>query len=395
MRILVVHNAYASSAPSGENRVVEEEQVLLESRGHHLVRLQRSNDELREYSPAQWLSLGVRAVWAGDTQRELRQLIGGFRPHVAHFHNIFPLISPSAYYACRAEGVPVVQTLHNYRLLCPAATFLRDGRICEACVHHGLWRSVFHGCYRGSRVQTAPAALMLWIHRRLGTWRRRISIYIALTSFSRQKFIFGGLPADRIVVKPNFLARPPQPCYAQGEFVVFIGRLTPEKDVRTLLAAWSALDDIPLKIIGDGASKADLMSMAQRDDLQAVEFLGARPFEECMHYLKLARFLVLSSMWYEAFPMTIVEAYAAGKPVIAPRLGSMAELVEDGKTGLLFEPGNPDDLAEKIRRLAENEQAAMVMGQQARETFEAQYTPERNYEMLMGIYERAIESRSE
>jgi glycosyltransferase involved in cell wall biosynthesis len=284
-----------------------------------------------------------------------------------------------------------VQTLHNYRLLCPAATFLRNGHVCEACVPHGLWRSVFHGCYRDSRIQTTPVAFMLWTHRLLGTWTRQVNRYIALTSFCRHKFIEGGLPAERIVVKPNFLAKPPEPCFEHDGFAVFIGRLTPEKDVYTLLAAWRALGDVPLKVIGDGALRADLTTVADRGGLQTVEFLGFQPFQSCMNYLRRARFLVLSSIWYEAFPMTILEAYAAGKPVIAPRLGSMVELVQEGKTGLLFEPGNPDDLAKKVRWMVENEQAAREMGQRARATLEARYTPERNYELLMQIYDQAIQ----
>jgi glycosyltransferase involved in cell wall biosynthesis len=391
MRILVIHNHYHSSAPSGESRVVEEEQALLEAHGQRVVRYERRNDELDEYSRAQWLALGARAIWATDTTRDLRRLIGEFRPDVAHVHNFFPLISPSVYHACQAEAVPVVQTLHNYRLLCPAATFLRTGQVCEECVHNGLRSSVLQGCYRGSHVQTLPVALMLWTHRRLRTWSRRVNVYVALTSFCREKFIKGGLPRERIALKPNFLSAPPAPNQGHEGFALYIGRLTPEKSVGTILATWRHLDGVALKIIGDGASRPGLMSMVEREHIRGVEFLGRQPFESCMRNLRLARFLILSSIWYEAFPMTIVEAYAAGKPVIAPRLGSMAELVEDGRTGLLFEPGNPGDLADKVRWMVQNDGAALAMGRRARERFEDRYTPERNYELLMGIYGRAIE----
>lgn len=393
MRVLLVHNEYQSDAPSGESSVFAAEKVLLESRGNRVIVFQRFNDEIKSFSPWRRVSLLWETAWSAESYEQIRQLIRRERPDIAHFHNILPLISPAAYYACQDEGVPVVKTLHNYRLMCPTGIFLRDGHICEECLEHGLRRGIKYGCYRNSRLQTATIVYMVWSHQRRKTWLEQVDTYIALTEFSRRKFIQGGLPAHKIVIKPNFLWNPPEPCFNSEDYAIFLGRLSPWKGVRTMLSAWCVLRDIPLKILGDGALRTELEEIAKRERLFNVTFLGYQPWERCLELLNKARFLILPAEHYEGFPCVIAEAYGCGKPVVVSRLGPLTELVRDGETGLLFEPGSSKDFAAKVRWLFENKDATEKMGRAARAEFEAKYTPERNYEMLMQIYESAIANR--
>ena len=395
MRILLIHNRYQSHAPSGEDIVFDDECQLLREHRHEVITYERHNDAIKMFSLWQRASLLWQTTWSKVSYREIRELICNKRPDVAHFHNTFPLISPSAYYACQDEDIPVVQTFHNFRFFCPSGLFFGKGRVCEECLQHGPWRSIKSGCYRGSKTQTLPLATMIWFHQRKDTWRRQIDVFIALTEFAREKYIQAGLPADRIVVKPNFMNYPPEPSYENQGYAIFLGRLTPEKGVETLLAAWKRLADVPLKILGDGSQRPELEEITQREGLSKVEFSGFLPHAEGVQCLQNARFMVMPSIWYESFPLTIREAFACGKPVVASRLGAMAAIIEDGKTGLLFEPGEPDDLAAKVRQLMENEDAVIKMGKAARAEFEAKYTAERNYEMLMGIYEIAIRVHQE
>ena len=395
MRILLIHNRYQSHAPSGEDIVFDDECQLLSEHGHEVITYERRSDDIKTFSPQKRVALLWRTTWSRESYREIRNQIHRETPDVAHFHNTFPLISPSAYYACQDEDIPVVQTFHNFRFFCASGLFFRDGHVCEECLQHGAWRSLRYGCYRGSKAQTLPMATMIWFHQRKDTWARQIDVFIALTEFAREKYIQAGLPADRIVVKPNFMNYPPEPSYENQGYAIFLGRLTPEKGIKTLLDAWKKLTDVPLKILGDGIQRPELEEIARRERLSNVEFLGFLPHAEGVQWLQNARFLVLPSIVYESFPLTIREAFACGKPVVASRLGAMAAIIEDGKTGLLFEPGNPDDLAAKVRQLMENEYTVIKMGKAARAEFEAKYTAEKNYEMLMEIYEMAIRVHQE
>jgi len=285
----------------------------------------------------------------------------------------------------------VIQTLHNYRLLCPNAILYRDGGVCEDCLGRLPWPGVMRGCYRGSRAQTVVVAAMLAVHRWLKTWLEKVDIYIALTEFARRKFIEGALPAEKVVVKPNFVHPDPGVRDGSGNYAIFVGRLSREKGVLTLLAAWELLKDIPLKIAGDGPLVEDVRRRSQM--LGGVEVLGRRDHKDVIGLLKGARFLVFPSEWYECFPVTFVEAFACGVPVIASRLGAMAEIVEDGRTGLHFTPGDPDDLAARVVYAWSHPERMREMGREARAEYEAKYTAERNYQMLMDIYHRAIEAR--
>jgi glycosyltransferase involved in cell wall biosynthesis len=384
MKILLCHNYYQQRG--GEDQSFEDEAWLLESRGHDVLRYTVHNDVIQQMS--RW-DVARRSVWNGETFRQLRELLRRERPDIMHCTNTFPLISPAAHSAARAEGVPIVQSLRNYRLLCPNALFMRGGRVCEDCLGKKLaWPSVLHGCYRDSRAASAVVATMLGVHRAKRTWTRSVDLFYTLTDFARQKFVEGKMPAERIVVKPNFVHPDPEPGAGRGGYAVFIGRLSQEKGIDTLLAAWSQPDiGLPLKIIGDGPLAEKVKAAAESNP--AIQWLGRRPLDEALSIIGDATLLVMPSVWYETFGRTIIEAFAKGTPVIASKLGAMAELVDDGRTGLHFEPGNAADLATKIRQMLADPIKLANLRRAARHEYERKYTAEPNYRMLMAIYVQA------
>jgi glycosyltransferase involved in cell wall biosynthesis len=393
MKVLIIHNSYQQ--PGGEDAVVVAERQLLMAHGDTVIEYRRHNDELQGQSKFRAILAGTDAIWSPASHRALGELLTREKPEVAHIHNIFPLISPSAYYACAESGVPVVQTLHNYRLLCAAATFLREGRVCEGCLGPSLpWPGVVHACYRDSRLATAAVAGMLVTHRALHTWKKKVNAYIALSEFARNKFIEGGLPSERIVVKQNFVHPDPRPKGGKGQYALCVGRLSEEKGIRILLSAWSALAlSAPLRIAGDGPLREEVVSEIARRQLKQADLLGPLPTQDIFRWMHGARFLVFPSVCFENFPLAVAEAFACGLPVIASRLGAMQEIVADGKTGLHFTPGDPQDLAAKIEYAWTHPEEMQAMGQAARAEYEAKYTAEHNYQQLMRIYARAIVDR--
>jgi len=273
VKILLVHNAYRE--PGGEDVVFEQERQVLEGAGHQVVTYRRSNHEFNGDSLAGQLSLASKAIWAADSRREFAAMLRREEPQIVHIHNTFVVISPSIYSACREAGVPVVQTLHNYRLLCPVANFLRQNRVCEECVEHSLWRGVLHGCYRDSRAATSVVALMLAVHRWRRTWSWGVDRFVALSGFSRRKFIESGIPAEKIALKPNFVYADPGCRARSGQYALFIGRLSPERRVITLLEAWHRLQvRIPLHIVGGGPQRAALEAQARQREVCDARFLG-------------------------------------------------------------------------------------------------------------------------
>lgn len=386
MDILVLHNRY--QLRGGEDESTDLEVALLRARGHLVELLEVDN---RTIAGRQAWRAGLQAVWAPSSYRAVSNRLRAERFDVVHVQNFFPLLSPAVLFAARAGGLPVVQTLRNYRLLCPNAVFFRDGHVCEDCLGKLVpWPGVLHCCYRSSRAATGAVAAMLVVHRLLRTWERTVDIFIALTEFARQKFIQGGLPADRIVVKPNFVDPDPGPGLHDGGYALFVGRLSPEKGVRTLLAAWERLGPgIPLKIAGDGPLAGEVARACERHP--QIEWLGAQPLERVYALMGAAALVIAPSEWYETFGRVVVEAYAKGTTVIASDLGALAELVEDGRTGLRFRPGNPEDLAAKVEWAWTHPRELAAMGQEARREYELKYTAERNYEQLMEIYRLAIE----
>jgi glycosyltransferase involved in cell wall biosynthesis len=363
---------------------------LLISNGHQVMEYTRHNDEITEYGWWKRTTLAARTVWAWDSHAALRTLIERDKPDLAHFHNTFPLVSPAAYYACREAGVPVVQSLHNSRLFCPALTFQRDHRLCEDCVGKRMpWPAVLHACYRGSRVQTSVLVAMLSTHRELKTWDRLIDRYITFTEFYSRKFIQMGLPAEKIVVKPHFVeghsAR-----QTAGGYALFVGRLAPEKGVDTLLEGWRGLRHIPLKIRGQGPLLHKVQQIA-RESGGTIQLLPRLDRDELVGLMQGARFLVWpTESYYETFGCVAAEAFSCGVPVLASRIGVMQEIVADGRIGMHFTPGDADDLAAKVEWAWTHPEEIAAMGRAARAEYEAKYTGERNYAMLMKIYEQAI-----
>lgn len=389
LKIVAVHNRYQERG--GEDEVFEGEAQLLADRGCTVKTITEPASDPR--SLKEKYDVALNCIWSKPSHEKFLNLLREERPDVVHIHNFFPGISPSVYYACREAGIPVVQTIHNYRIICPSATLYRDGKICEECMEHGPWRGVRYGCYRDSRLGTAAIALMIQTHRKRDTWTEMVDCYVTLTEFARQKMIAGGLPADKIAVKPNFLLRDPGRRTARGEYALFVGRLADLKGIPTMLAAWERLDEaVPLIIAGDGPFRAEMEAEIVRRGLSNVLYRGRLSRQDTLDAMKNARFLLFPSGWYEGFPMTIVEAFACGLPVICSRLGSMQEIVNDGVTGLHFTTGDADDLAAKVSWAWKCPDGTDAMGKAARREFENRYTPARNYEMLIEIYEKVMNS---
>lgn len=378
MRVLVAHNAYQHHG--GEDSVVEAEIALLRSHNHEVATYFRHNDDIGGIART---AVVRQTLWSSRTTRDLSELVRGFRPDIIHSHNIFPLISPSLYWAAAQASVPVVQTLHNFRLMCLNGFFLRDGQVCEDCLGHLPWRGVARKCYRNSSAASGALAGMLALHRGMGTYRHKVARYIALNDFCRRKFIEGGIPAERIVVKPNFVNFPASEALPR-QGLLFVGRLSVEKGVATLARAAELLPDVHLRVAGEGP-EATLL-----DGVSGVVRLGNLPATAVRQAMNNAVALVVPSIWYENFPRAIVEAFACGLPVIASRIGALAGLVHDGETGLLFETGNPRDLADKMVWALANPKHMADMGRKARSQYEAEFSANENYRMLMGIYKSVI-----
>ncbi|HEX3357777.1 MAG TPA: glycosyltransferase [Tepidisphaeraceae bacterium] len=383
--MIVAHNFYKQAG--GEDEVFASEISLLQSRGHEVHKFIMRNDDIELMGK---LAMFGTTLWNGDAKRKLANLVRETRAELVHFHNTFPLMSPAVYYAARDAGAAVVQTLHNYRLSCPASTFYRDGKLCEDCLGKIPWRAVKHNCYRG-RGTSAVSATMLGVHRAMGTYRNAVDAYVALSEFAKNKFIEGGLPADKMYVKANFVNPDPGAGTGDGGYMIFVGRLTEEKGILTLLSAWRELNGAcQLKIVGDGPLKLEVEKAAQ--EIPGIEYLGRRPLSEVCDLIGRAGALVFPSVWYEGMPRTIVESFAKGTPVIASKLGTMAEMIEDGVSGWLFTPGNASELAAAVKR-AVNEPAIANIRGAARREFETNYTAGRNYDCLMHIYAKAMERR--
>lgn len=378
-RVLVVHNQYQQAG--GEDAVVAEEFALLQHNGIVTERYQQHNRQIGDMSP---LKVAVDTIWSRQTVVDISALIERFRPDVIHAHNTFPLISPSLYFVAAKYRIPVVQTLHNFRLFCVQAMFMRDGHVCEDCLGALPWRGVLHRCYRGSAAQSAVVVGMLGAHRMLGSYRRQVTRYIALNEFCRNKFIEAGLPAERIAIKPNFVDLPMPDLQQPRHGALFVGRLAADKGIGVLAQAASHYPEAAIAVIGVGSEKPLLEPLAN------IRLLGWQQPAATYAHMAQSSYLVMPSVWYENFPRTLVEAFACGLPVIASRLGAMAELVRDGETGLLFDPGNAQDLADKMRWADNQPNLMRQMGHAARLEYERKFTPQTNFAQLMVIYGEAM-----
>jgi glycosyltransferase involved in cell wall biosynthesis len=382
MRVLLVHNAYQQRG--GEDAVVEAELALLRANGVDVRIYGRHNDEIADQGP---MRSAVDALWSRRTAAEVGQLLGAWQPDLVHVHNTFPLVSPSVFWAASKARVPVVQTLHNFRLLCLQGTMLRDEKPCTACVGRSPLTGVLHGCYRGSRPQSTVLAASLLLHRGLGTWRTKVDRFIALTAFCRDRMIEGGLDPARIVVQPNFADVPPLPQQPR-QGLLYVGRLSHEKGIAVLAQASQALGEASLRIAGTGPLAPPL------ETSPGCRMLGHLDQAGVQTEMSRSVALVLPSTCFEGFPRALVEAYACCLPVIASRLGSLAELVEHGVTGLLVEPGDPRALADAMRWALAHPGHMAQMGQAARARYEERFTPARALQRRLALYDEVLSTRA-
>ncbi|MBN2489835.1 MAG: glycosyltransferase [Planctomycetes bacterium] len=386
MRVLRLHAPYARQG--GEDRSFAEEVALLRGGGVEVRTFTRANADVRRAGVGATLAALVQTPFHRALHAAVRRLCRAFRPDVAHADNLWFALSPCVHAACHDEGVPTVQSLRNYRLLCLNGLLLRDGQPCETCVGRTPWPGVRRRCYRGSALLSAAVARMIQVNRRRGTWKTDVDLFVAPSEFARGVFVRAGLEPEAIVVKPNFLADPGPPA-PPGRGAVFVGRLAAEKGVDTLLEAWRRQPDVPLEVVGDGPERAALEAQARAHALRAVRFHGHLSPEGCAEVMRRAAYLVFPSACYETFGRSVMEAFALGRAVVAARGGAAAEIVEAGRTGWLFEVGDAGSLERAVARMEAEPAAVQAMGAAARRVYEARYTPARNLELLLGAYAQA------
>lgn len=392
MRILLSHNFYRSNAPSGENQVFAAEKNLLTSHLNPVDDFTRHSDEITNKGALGIIQGALFTAWDPWVAKSIRQKIQKFRPDIVHVHNTFPLLSPAIFHAIGKSAARVL-TLHNYRLFCPAAIPMRDGKVCTNCLdQRSPVPAMIHGCYRGSRIATLPLALSVALHRVLGTWANQVDAFICLSEFQRELMIEAGLPAEKVHVKPNFYPGNPAvvPWPERKPYVVFAGRLSAEKGVINLIRAWQAwgLGAPELRLVGDGELRPELERMASG---LPIRFLGQLSAENAQAEIANACLQILPSEWFEGFPMVVREAFAFGTPAAVSDIGPLPSIVEHGKSGVVFRPANPQSLLHEVRSAWEVPGLLERLGQGARVEFESKYTEEANYATLMEIYRKAIE----
>ncbi len=385
MKILICHNYYQIRA--GEAQSVWGDKEMLEAHGHSVALYTKDNRSLERLNIFRRLGLVPGTVFSLSSYLDIRRLIRNGRPDVAHVHNVYPLISPSVYSVLGRSRIPIIQVLHNYRFMCPNGTLLNErAEICEKCTGGRIWPAVAGRCYRESRWQTAVLAGALSLHRRLNTFRR-IDVYIAPSEFMRQRMVAAGFSSDRIVVKRHSLDLSRfHPTQDFDDYAVYMGRLSREKGIRTLIEAFAGLPSLRLEVVGDGPLKGDLEEIIQRRRLKNIRMHGFIPTERRFELLKRAALMVFPSEWYENLPYSVMEGMALGIPVLASRMGGVPEIVEDGATGWLFEPGDIDDLRSRIGNAFENPGLLAGMRPAARRAAESAFDPRRNYRVLKRVY---------
>ncbi|MFB6890005.1 glycosyltransferase [Kitasatospora sp. NPDC056327] len=396
MHVLVVHNRYSSAQPSGENRVVDEEVALLRAGGHRVGLFERRSDDIAARSLPGKAAVPLLVPWNPGARAELAARLRAERPDVVHVHNVFPLLSPAVIAACADAGVPVVATLHNYTQVCPPGTLHRDGRACTECVGSvAALPAVRHGCYRNSRLATVPLAVSLTVNRR--RWWSGVDRFFCISATQRDILVRSGMPAERLVVKHNFVPDPGIRRTDAGEHLLFLGRLTEAKGVRLLMAAWDSLAadggvGVPLVLAGAGPLESEVTAWAAgRED---VRYAGLYDPEQVRQAVARSVAVVAPSMSQETFGLVVAEAMAAGVPAVGAAHGAFTELVEDGATGLLHRPGDAASLASCLRRITADPAGNREMGRTARHRYDQSFSPAVGLERLVEGYRSAIAGRS-
>ncbi len=395
MKICLVHNYYQISG--GEDSVYKNEKELLLRNGHEVVEFTRHNDEIKSYSGLQKAAMLYRTTHNRAIIKDFQNFLRLEAPDIIHCHNTFPLISPAVLSVGKACNIPLIQTLHNFRFFCPNGLFYRDGGVCEDCFKKKIpFAAVKNACYRDSKIQSLAVAGMLAFHQWQETWKKDIDRFIAISAFVRSKFLQAGYPAEKFVVKPNFVVSDPGKRGRNGDYYIYVGRLSKEKGIETLLKAWQRMpEDIKLKIIGDGPLSNMVESAVTKQQSGNLEYLGRVDGKIMMSGIKGARSLIFPSECYETFGLTVAEAYACGVPVIASRIGAVQELIEEGVTGEYFSPGNTEELYQQVLSNWENPEKFREMGINARKVYEEKYSAASNYRMLIKIYQDAIAAKEE
>ena len=384
MKILIAHNHYQLSG--GEDNVVHSEKNLLLSRNHNVCSFESQNSSIKGFY--QKLKVALNTHYSKRSAIRFRNVLIQESPEIVHIHNLFPIITPSILDVCKEFNIPTILTLHNYRLICPNALLYRKSNICELCVTNSTFYAIIHKCYKESLLGSLITSHMVDHHRRIKTWHNKVDRFIVLTEFAKGLLGKGGIPKEKMSIKPNFISKPPSNYTrnkTQRKGALFVGRLSVEKGVKTLLKAWEKTN-IQLSVAGEGPLSA-ITNNFKNNNINSIGYISPSSVSDLM---QCCSFLIFPSECYEGFPMVIVEAFANGLPVIASRLGGMVELVENGKTGFHFTPGDSDDLSVKVRWMHEHPDECRKMGQNARQVYEQKYTPEKNYRMLMSIYQSAI-----
>ena len=392
MRVVLVHNRYRSAAPSGENRVVDTEAAALAALGHDVTRFERNSDEIEHWSKVRKASLPAGVLWSREAHRGLAAALRQHRPDVVHVHNTFPLLSPAVLYACRDAAVPVVATIHNYKLACASGDFFRDGSVCHDCAGRLPLRAVRYGCYRGSRVATAPVALATSAHR--GAWRSLVSAYVFISAAQRDLLAGLRLAEDRVFVRHNMIPRRSAPAVTREPMVVYVGRLDEAKGLRLLMAGWDCYrrtaGDTGLRLVIAGAGPLEKEVAAWVSTRPSVEMVGQLGRDQCSELISRSCAVLLPSAWEETFGLVVVEAMALGVPPIAAEHGSFPELITPGVNGVLFRPGDPAALALAVADAGAYPQRYETYGEQARKTYEQRFDPQESLEQLLEIYRFAI-----
>jgi glycosyltransferase involved in cell wall biosynthesis len=384
MKILFVHNFYQIAG--GEDAVYKNEMDLLKENGNEVIEYTVDNASI--ISLCDKIGVMFSTIFSFSQYKKIKRVLKDNSPDVVHVHNYFPLISPAVFYACKKMNVPVVHTLHNYRAVCPTALLMHDGKVCEKSIKYSAWWAVKNKVYRDSLIGSFILTCMVEFHKKLGTWQKQVNCFIALTQFAKNKYIEAGWPKHKISIKPNFIEDPFKgevTINKQGGYAIYVGRLSDEKGIDLILKAWENVD-FPLKVIGAGP----LQEIVESSKCSNIEYLGLQQKEDVLNLVKNADFMVMASTWYEGFPMVLVEAMACGTCSLVPNLGSMAEVIQDHKSGLHFVGGNLDDFMNKVNCLVNNPDKTKVMGNNAREIYLKQYTADKNYHLLYEIYQQSL-----